>query len=208
MALLRQASQEYKYDIDLAEVAKIWRAGCIIRAALLSDIRAAFSRNPGARQPDARRQLFEGAGIGTAGTARRRADGRGGRHSRSRARARRWRTTTRTAARACPRTSRRGSAISLAHTRTAASIATASFTPTGHTHEQPARYSGQGRSRLSVAGRARASPRLRHLSRFTRLRLCRFTSAAASSTRLPIFRIVSACGRLSRARWSTIRSAI
>jgi 6-phosphogluconate dehydrogenase len=46
MALLRQASQEYKYDIDLAEVAKIWRAGCIIRAALLSDVRAAFSRNP------------------------------------------------------------------------------------------------------------------------------------------------------------------
>ena len=46
MALLRQASQEYKYDIDLAEVAKIWRAGCIIRAALLSDVRAAFGRNP------------------------------------------------------------------------------------------------------------------------------------------------------------------
>ena len=46
MALLRLASQEYKYDIDLAEVAKIWRAGCIIRAALLSDVRAAFSRNP------------------------------------------------------------------------------------------------------------------------------------------------------------------
>jgi 6-phosphogluconate dehydrogenase len=45
MALLRQASQEYKYDIDLAEVAKIWRAGCIIRASLLSDIRAAFIRN-------------------------------------------------------------------------------------------------------------------------------------------------------------------
>ena len=33
----------YNTDIDLAEVAKIWRAGCIIRAALLSDIRAAFS---------------------------------------------------------------------------------------------------------------------------------------------------------------------
>jgi 6-phosphogluconate dehydrogenase len=46
MALLRQASQEYEYDIDLAEVAKIWRAGCIIRAALLSDVRAAFTRNP------------------------------------------------------------------------------------------------------------------------------------------------------------------
>src|SRR5688572_7541336 len=47
MALLRLASHEYKYDIDLAEVAKIWRAGCIIRAALLSDVRAAFNRNPG-----------------------------------------------------------------------------------------------------------------------------------------------------------------
>jgi len=46
MALLRQASAEYKYDIDLAEVAKIWRAGCIIRAALLSDVRSAFSANP------------------------------------------------------------------------------------------------------------------------------------------------------------------
>jgi len=46
MALLRQASQEYKYDINLAEVAKIWRAGCIIRAALLSDVRAAFTKNP------------------------------------------------------------------------------------------------------------------------------------------------------------------
>ena len=46
MALLRLASAEYKYDIDLAEVARIWRAGCIIRAALLSDIRTAFSRNP------------------------------------------------------------------------------------------------------------------------------------------------------------------
>ena len=46
MALLRQASREYAYDIDLAEVAKIWRAGCIIRAALLSDVRAAFTDNP------------------------------------------------------------------------------------------------------------------------------------------------------------------
>jgi len=46
MALLRQASHEYHYNIDLAEVARIWRAGCIIRAALLSDVRAAFSRNP------------------------------------------------------------------------------------------------------------------------------------------------------------------
>ena len=46
MALLRIASHEYDYDIDPGEVAKIWRAGCIIRAALLGDIRAAFERDP------------------------------------------------------------------------------------------------------------------------------------------------------------------
>jgi 6-phosphogluconate dehydrogenase len=46
MALLRMASVEYHYDIDLAEVARIWRAGCIIRASLLEDIRRAFARDP------------------------------------------------------------------------------------------------------------------------------------------------------------------
>ncbi len=46
MALLRQASHEYGYDIDPGEVARIWRAGCIIRAALLSDVRAAFANKP------------------------------------------------------------------------------------------------------------------------------------------------------------------
>jgi 6-phosphogluconate dehydrogenase len=45
MALLRTASAEYGYDIDPGEVARIWRAGCIIRATLLNDIRAAFIRN-------------------------------------------------------------------------------------------------------------------------------------------------------------------
>jgi 6-phosphogluconate dehydrogenase len=45
MALLRMASAEYGYDIDPGEVARIWRAGCIIRASLLSDIRAAFARD-------------------------------------------------------------------------------------------------------------------------------------------------------------------
>jgi 6-phosphogluconate dehydrogenase len=46
MSLLRMASAEYHYDIDLGDVAKIWRAGCIIRAALLGDIREAFRREP------------------------------------------------------------------------------------------------------------------------------------------------------------------
>ena len=76
MALLRLASAEYKYDIDLAEVARIWRAGCIIRAALLSDVRTAFSRNPSLVNLMLDETFSRGARVGTAGAARGRADGR------------------------------------------------------------------------------------------------------------------------------------
>jgi 6-phosphogluconate dehydrogenase len=47
LAQLRMASQEYGYAIDAATVTRIWRAGCIIRASLLDDIRQAFMRDPG-----------------------------------------------------------------------------------------------------------------------------------------------------------------
>lgn len=46
MAQLREASNEYKYKLDLEKVARIWRGGCIIRAALLEDFRKAYDRNP------------------------------------------------------------------------------------------------------------------------------------------------------------------
>jgi 6-phosphogluconate dehydrogenase len=46
MAQLRMASAEYDYAIDPGLVAKIWRAGCIVRAALLGDIMEAFTRDP------------------------------------------------------------------------------------------------------------------------------------------------------------------
>ncbi|MEX1018424.1 MAG: NADP-dependent phosphogluconate dehydrogenase [Litorilinea sp.] len=46
MALLRMASEEYEYDLNLGEVAAIWRAGCIIRARFLNRITEAFVRNP------------------------------------------------------------------------------------------------------------------------------------------------------------------
>jgi len=46
LAMLRVASAEYGYGIDPGEVARIWRAGCIIRASLLGDIRDAFRRDP------------------------------------------------------------------------------------------------------------------------------------------------------------------
>ncbi len=42
---LAEASKEYGYKLDLSTVAKIWRAGCIIRAVLLEDIAAAYSNN-------------------------------------------------------------------------------------------------------------------------------------------------------------------
>ncbi|WP_019502503.1 NADP-dependent phosphogluconate dehydrogenase [Pseudanabaena sp. PCC 6802] len=45
MALLGKASKEYKYGLNLAEVARIWKGGCIIRAVFLDKIKQAFKRN-------------------------------------------------------------------------------------------------------------------------------------------------------------------
>ena len=45
-SLLRAASDEMGFELDMVEIAKIWRGGCIIRAAMLEDIRAAFSEEP------------------------------------------------------------------------------------------------------------------------------------------------------------------
>ena len=42
LAVLTAASEMYAYHLDLEAVARIWRGGCIIRAALLDDIGAAF----------------------------------------------------------------------------------------------------------------------------------------------------------------------
>jgi 6-phosphogluconate dehydrogenase len=46
LQLLHIASQEYQYGLNLGDIVKIWRAGCIIRARLLSDILIAFQRDP------------------------------------------------------------------------------------------------------------------------------------------------------------------
>jgi 6-phosphogluconate dehydrogenase len=43
---LEVASHEYGYELDMAVIAKIWRAGCIIRAGLLADIADAFTAKP------------------------------------------------------------------------------------------------------------------------------------------------------------------
>ena len=98
------ASNEYGYDIDPGEVAKIWRAGCIIRAACSATSARAFERDPALvnllldepsamRSPSGRTagayvvQTAVGLGIPVAGDGRRRSP-----------------TTMRTAARACRRT--------------------------------------------------------------------------------------------------------
>jgi 6-phosphogluconate dehydrogenase len=44
--LMRTAQQEYKWKLDFGEIAKIWRGGCIIRAAFLQKITEAYARNP------------------------------------------------------------------------------------------------------------------------------------------------------------------
>ena len=45
-SLLGAASEEKGWGLKMAELAQIWRGGCIIRAALLDNIIGAFSRNP------------------------------------------------------------------------------------------------------------------------------------------------------------------
>ena len=46
MAQLARASEVYQYHLNLADVARIWRGGCIIRSALLEPIRAAYGAQP------------------------------------------------------------------------------------------------------------------------------------------------------------------
>ncbi len=79
MALLKIASDEYKYDLDLETVSRIWRGGCIIRAALLEEVCGAFqtknnlpnllldphfAQQLGAQQEHLRQIVCQGAELG------------------------------------------------------------------------------------------------------------------------------------------------
>ena len=46
MDILRLASEEYDYDLDMPSIAQIWKGGCIIRSTLLSRIQDAFKKDP------------------------------------------------------------------------------------------------------------------------------------------------------------------
>jgi 6-phosphogluconate dehydrogenase len=47
MALLRRASDEFKWNLPFGEIARIWKGGCIIRAKFLKSIQEAYGREPG-----------------------------------------------------------------------------------------------------------------------------------------------------------------
>jgi 6-phosphogluconate dehydrogenase len=79
LALLRRASEAYGYNLSLETVVRVWRAGCIIRAAMLEDFREAFQAQPGlpnllldpgltkeilARQKDLRKVVGAAATLG------------------------------------------------------------------------------------------------------------------------------------------------
>jgi 6-phosphogluconate dehydrogenase len=46
MELLRSGSTEYKWNLNLSDIATIWRGGCIIRAKFLNRIVEAYRRDP------------------------------------------------------------------------------------------------------------------------------------------------------------------
>lgn len=58
MALLTRASRDHQYNLALEDIAAIWRGGCIIRAALLERIRAAYQENA-----DSPNLLLSGLGV-------------------------------------------------------------------------------------------------------------------------------------------------
>jgi len=44
--LIRAGSDAWKWDVDLSEMARIWKGGCIIRAKFLDRIKTAYRRDP------------------------------------------------------------------------------------------------------------------------------------------------------------------
>jgi 6-phosphogluconate dehydrogenase len=46
MALMSKASENFGYGLDLGEIARIWKGGCIIKAGFLNKIKKAYDENP------------------------------------------------------------------------------------------------------------------------------------------------------------------
>ena len=45
-ALMKACSESYNWNLNLGSIALIWRGGCILRSAFLSNIKEAFDKNP------------------------------------------------------------------------------------------------------------------------------------------------------------------
>lgn len=45
LSLIKAASDEYKWNVDLAVCARLWMGGCIIRAKLLENVQKSFASN-------------------------------------------------------------------------------------------------------------------------------------------------------------------
>ena len=58
MNLLRVASRVRNWSLNLGELARIWKAGCIIRAQFLGRIKAAYERDAGPPEPAARSRVL------------------------------------------------------------------------------------------------------------------------------------------------------
>ena len=46
-AMISAASEKFGWSLPLPRIARVWRAGCIIRSAMLNDMATALSQNPG-----------------------------------------------------------------------------------------------------------------------------------------------------------------
>ena len=100
--MIADGSQEYGWDIDLGEIAVIWRGGCIIRAKFLDRIRAAYANDP--ELPTLLADAEFGKEVADAQDSLARASSRPRCSSASRSPGSRprWPTTTRCAPSACP----------------------------------------------------------------------------------------------------------
>lgn len=54
MNLIRAKSEEQGWGLNLGEMARIWKGGCIIRAQFLGTIKAAYDRDPKCARAPAR----------------------------------------------------------------------------------------------------------------------------------------------------------
>ena len=119
--LYAQASQEYKWNLNLGAIAQIFRGGCIIRARFLQKITEAFEQEREPRQPAASIRTSSSRSRRRRTTGARSSPARRSTARRCRCSRARCRTTTAIAPRCCRRTCCRRSATTSARTPTSAS---------------------------------------------------------------------------------------